>query len=210
MSRIKICFIILALIFLICSCVNEAGDNIVQKGLSQFEKGNYLDAIALLNEAIEVGTKEYSLEQIYITLGRCYVELDMYDEGIVELKKAIEIDDKNYIAWFNIGIAYLSNEKIDLAEDALLVAKKLNPSHADTYSLLGALYLNKKNDIEKSIKEFEMAIEINPNLVKVYGFLAIAYAMNGDFDKADEYLLQSKLLGYKNYEMIKEKIDLLR
>ncbi|WP_066503207.1 tetratricopeptide repeat protein [Abyssisolibacter fermentans] len=91
MKKIRICFIILVSIFLLCSCLNESGDYLVSKGFSQFEKENYHDAIVYFNEAIEVGTKEYSLVEMYSALGRCYIELDMYNEGIIELKKAIEM-----------------------------------------------------------------------------------------------------------------------
>ncbi|WP_066503208.1 tetratricopeptide repeat protein [Abyssisolibacter fermentans] len=85
----------------------------------------------------------------------------------------------------------------------------MNPNHADVYSFLGALYLS-NNDIEKAIKQFKLAIDNNPNLIKVYGFISLAYAMQGDFEKADKFLLQAKLKGYKNYEMIENKIELLR
>ena len=67
-----------------------------------------------------------------------------------------------------------------------------------------------KNEPEKAIEEFKKALELDANLAVAYGNAALAYAMLGDWDKADEYLKQSIVLGYENADIMRERIEELK
>ncbi len=58
--------------------------------------------------------------------------------------------------------------------------------------------------------EFDKAIELNPSLAVAHGNAALAYAMVGDFERAEELLKQSKVLGYTNADEIMSRIDMLK
>lgn len=208
MKRLILIFIASVFIFVGCDAL-ENGDNYAYEGVLKSEDGEYLEAVEDLKKAIELGVDEYDLQTVHTILGNVYLELDMYEKSISEHKKAIEIDDKFYKAWVNIGIAYRQSGEFDLAEEAYSVAIDLNPDYAQLRSSLGTLYMLKEEP-EKAIEEFELAIKLDPSISVIYGNAALAYAMIGDFDKAESYLEKAKLLGYENYDVIQERIDSLR
>lgn len=67
-----------------------------------------------------------------------------------------------------------------------------------------------EGNAEAAIPYFEKAIEADPQLEVAYGNGALAYAMIGDFEKAEEYLNHAILLGYENADVIRERIEALR
>lgn len=208
MKRLILLFMLFEFIFGLYNPI-EKGDDFAYEGFMKYEEGEYLEAVENMKKAIEVGVEEYDLKEIHTSLGNAYVELEMYEKAILEHKKAIEIDDKYYKAWVNIGIAYRQGGNLDLAEEAYLIALDLNPNYAQLHSSLGSLYII-KDEPEKAIEAFEYAIQLDPYIGVTYGNAALAYAMIGDFDNAEVYLKKSKFLGYKNYDIIKERIDSLR
>ena len=58
-----------------------------------------------------------------------------------------------------------------------------------------------------AIEYFNKAIKTDPNLAVAWGNCALAYAMTGDFEKADAYLNTSIQKGYKNAETMKQLIE---
>lgn len=67
-----------------------------------------------------------------------------------------------------------------------------------------------EGDPELAIVYFEKALAVDPTLGVTYGNCALAYAMTGDFEKADEYVSMSIIYGYENADIIKDMIDELR
>ena len=60
------------------------------------------------------------------------------------------------------------------------------------------------------VELFEKAIEEDSTLAVTYGNAALAYAMTGDFETAEEYLDIAKSKGYTNADIIQERIDALK
>lgn len=198
---------------LLVSCTSllggGSGDASAMKGLGLYNEGNYEEAIDLLNDAVEKGTEEYKLSEVYSAIGGCYLELGDYEEAIDTYKKSLDEDSSSVSGWVNLGVAYRQNGDLEGAEECYTKALDIDPEYAELRSSLGTLYII-KNEPEKAIAEFDKAIELDPSLAVAHGNAAMAYAMTGDFERAEELLKQSKVLGYENADEIQNRIDMLK
>ena len=73
--------------------------------------------------------------------------------------KAVETEA---ITLYNTGLRLYKDGKYDQALEKLKKAVELNKLHADTYVVIGGVYVEKQ-DPKKAIEYFEKALKINPN-----------------------------------------------
>lgn len=126
-------------------------------------------------------------------------------------KKATELHEADYHAWFNYGMMLKKNNQIDDAINALEKAKGINPNHLPIYNELGRAYTF-KGYYEKADLEFTSALreEKYPNYrhkiftlqfaADNYKRWARSFMMRLDSDGAIEKLK-------KAYAIIKEAIE---
>ena len=93
-------------------------------------------------------------------LGVLYVHQNRYKEAVAELNMAIEdlFNRDVYMAWGNLGWAYLEMKDYKRAIDALVRAVKLHPLFCVGYYRLGFAYL-KTREFEKAEQALTQAIE---------------------------------------------------
>lgn len=206
--------IILTITFVIllaasCSAPTQSGDVHTLKAIQLYGKGDYLEAVAEFKKAIELGVNEYELKDVYTMLGNCYTDLDMYDKGIEMHEASIALDGEYAESWVNLGITYRQSGDFDKAEECYVKASQIEPEYAQLHSSLGSLYIL-KNEPKKAIESFNKALELDSSIAVAYGNGALAYAMDGRYEEADEMLEQAIVLGYKNADVIRERIDNLK
>jgi tetratricopeptide (TPR) repeat protein/uncharacterized protein (DUF362 family) len=98
------------------------------KGCNLSRMGRYKEAIKAYSDAIKIASKKEgkeaeamsaikkrSLEKAHIGKGNVHAKMGEFNESLIEYDKAIQINDKNIIAWNNKGIAYARLGKNDLA-----------------------------------------------------------------------------------------------
>ena len=98
------------------------------KGCNLSRMGRYKEAIKAYSDAIKIASKREgkeseamfavknrSLEKAHIGKGNVHAKMGEFNESLIEYEKAIQINDKNIIAWNNKGIAYASLAKNDSA-----------------------------------------------------------------------------------------------
>jgi len=100
------------------------------------------------------------------------------DGAIALYNQVISIDSQNYVAYHNLGIAYIIQKKWDAAIDALIQAQLIDPLKGEDSYLAGFVYMNLK-DYERAIVKFKRAIQLNYNRPDVYAALANAYQITG-------------------------------
>ena len=105
-------------------------------GLSEYEKGNYKQAIEYYSKAIEYNPNDASL---YNNRGLAYYNLEQYDKAIADYTKAIEIKSDFADAYYNRGLAYFRKgspynlEPRKKAISDFTKAIELRPDFADAY-----------------------------------------------------------------------------
>lgn len=142
------------------------------RGNSLFQSGQYVEAIASYNKAVEI-EENYSLALTY----RCasYFQLALYEEAIADCEAALEKDGdwKNgspVFAWYFKGLALSRIERPEAAlinyERAIAHSPESDLVHAERCRTL--LILSKQQEIEpciedKAIARYEQTLIKNPN-----------------------------------------------
>jgi len=116
-------------------------------------------------------------------LGAAYIDEVMYDEAIIHLKKAMEINPNDGAAQRILGTAYAHKGMYDEAITHYRKTIEINPNDDKAYCNFGIAYHN-KGMYDEAIVELITAIEINHELAEAYYNLGIVYAHKGMYDEA--------------------------
>jgi eukaryotic-like serine/threonine-protein kinase len=138
----------------------------------------------------------------YANLGMLFYEQKRYAESAEATEKALKINDKNYLVWQNLVIAYqwlndksktdwAREQAIDKAEQAV----RDKPQDALAHATLGSLYADKKL-ADKAITQVQSALALAPSDPFVLEPIAVAYESLGQRDKARSYLYKALDAGY--------------
>lgn len=145
--------------------------------------GNTSDAEAKLIRATEAGvnadqerqrqlleelTAEYpNDERVHFTLGTFYFGQQEWEAAMGEFEKAIAIDPEYAPPYNHLGYCYRNLERYEKAETAFKKYAELVPDEPNPHDSYAEL-LMKIGKFGESIKEYERALEINPNFTPSY------------------------------------------
>lgn len=123
---------------------------IIETLTNYFNKKDFVEMINYSNLKIELDGLNYIL---YGARGKAYIELEEFDKAIIDITRALELNPKYDLGFYNRGFCYYSKDEYNIAiidfERAKLLNKELNS--IDFY--LGGCYFFKGN-YEKSIELF--------------------------------------------------------
>jgi tetratricopeptide (TPR) repeat protein len=128
-----------------------------------------------------------SAEVLY-NLGIAYSELKQFDEAIIRLKKAVQLDPTHAHAWTGIGVAYQRMGKREPALEAFERAVATNPEDGYSQRNLGAALLSQGRAYE-ALRHLEAARNALPHDPQAtYGLAAAYEEVGGDENRsaADE------------------------
>jgi tetratricopeptide (TPR) repeat protein len=145
------------------------------KGCSLTRKGEFDQAIEAYNKAIELNG---SYAEAWNNKGWTHNCQGKYDDALNDCEKAIEIDPIYADAWNNKGWALCNLNRYDEALEAFNFSIKNNDNNytgALAYNNKGWIYvLQSESDnanqvkLEEAIKQFDTALEMNPNCTWAY------------------------------------------
>lgn len=186
--------------------VDPEVDEAVDQALKMLESGNRIGGESIVADLLK---KHPDLHTVQYAMGVVWAMKEQYDESIEHFNKAIEIFPYCVEAWFNKGISYQKQLKI---EDAIRAFRKVIElgEPADDFVQRAT---NLVNDIEKQLREndgitlddylkskdkfddafsmmkirnwqqaldgFQTVIALNPNSPQSYGNMGICYAQLG-------------------------------
>ena len=122
--------------------------------------------------------------QVLYNLGICYSELGQYDEAIIRLKRAVQLDPRNAHAWVGIGNAYHRMRKPEQALEAFERAVAANPDDGYTQRNLGGMLIV-FDRLDEAVVHLRKALALLPDDPQVIYGLAHALEQVGT-DAADE------------------------
>jgi tetratricopeptide (TPR) repeat protein len=121
--------------------------------------GNYTDAITEYQAAVAINP---NLTFLYLSIGKIYRHLELYDQALEYFAKAANINEqlgvKDPIPYLAIANTYVQQGQHLIAARNVLKALQINPSSPDVYAQLGWVYVRGRN-YEGSIPAFECGIE---------------------------------------------------
>jgi serine/threonine protein kinase/tetratricopeptide (TPR) repeat protein len=154
----------------------------------------------------------------YANLGYLYIQERKYEEASKAVEKALQLNNRDYLVWGNLAIAYEGlnqGEKQAEARDheiALLEQEvQATPRDAVKQSILGLLYAQKKVR-EKAISHLESALALSPDDPNVLEPAGEAYEVMGDRAQAIRCIQKSVQMGYslaslRNIEALKKLLS---
>ncbi len=121
-------------------------------------EGDYREAAAEYLKAINLAP---TLAMPYMDLGRVYyVKLDKFDEAVVALRRATELDPNNPQAHTELGRCYYTRGNYEGALMALQRAVTVDPKYANAYAYLGWVYYFGLHQYEKAVPQLQKALEL--------------------------------------------------
>jgi serine/threonine-protein kinase len=165
---------------------------------SDMGEKHYSDAEEMLKKSIAL-QPSYGA---YANLGYLYNEEKKYADAAAATEKALQLDDKDYVVWSNLVIAFdgLKNEeKANQAREReiplLEQAARDTPRDAVVQANLALLYAKKKVR-EKAISRIQSALALSPDDANVLAAVGESYETLGDRAQALQYIEKSLQKGY--------------
>ena len=171
---------------LLGSVIAGADTNVVRAGFQAKERGQFLLAIRLFNEALSSG--QYSKRQHAILLygrGTSYQELGMREAALADLDGAIALFPEIPGSYVYRALIWTAERRYDDAIADLEAAQKLNPNDPSVPMNLGNVYA-RKDAIDLALQSYGQAIALRPDYVQAYYDRAIAYLQKQDYTRALE------------------------
>lgn len=157
---------------------------LIFSGLTYVRNNVWKDELTLWTDVIK---KSPNKARPNNTLGATYGELGDYEKATYYLERAIQINPRHPMAYFNLGAVYgkqnLFEKEVEYYEKAI----EVNPKLVKPQGNLGALY-GKKGDFPKAIEFLSRALELDFRYVPAYYNLGITFVKMGDYEKAGEAL----------------------
>jgi eukaryotic-like serine/threonine-protein kinase len=170
-------------------------------GAVYIDSGNpkhFPDAEQMLTKSLSLGPSYPA----YANLGFLYIQQGKYAEGADVLEKALKLNDKDYMVWTDLAIAYdglKDKEKAAKMRDGAIAlleqAVRDAPRDGFVQSSLGVLYAKKKLR-EKALPRIQSALALSPDDPNVLENVGEAYEDLGDRAQALQYIEKSLQKGY--------------
>lgn len=108
---------------------------------------------------------------------------EKYQGGIEAMKNAAKINPLYRDAFYNLGVGYDNQNKLDSASNCFMEAIKLDPDYLKAYGNLG-MTLGKQDRYEEAVFYLLKAITIAPNYFDAYVNLGSVYGKKGEQENA--------------------------
>ncbi len=134
-----------------------------------------------------------------------YIEFMKYkdsDKALKNLLKAIELNDKNDLAYTYLGQLYILQKNYDAARKIFEQAFALETLNELLIFEYGKLLIIHYKDFNTTIDVLKKAIEFYPETVIYYGYVANLYFVLGKYNDAKEYLKRAEAFEIKSQEAL--------
>lgn len=119
-------------------------------------------------------------------LNKCAVQLAYggeYIEAVACLKKAILMNNTNYLLWYNLGLTYRQQGDLYGAKEALRYAYQLEPDDETVLDALGVVLLD-LHEYGEAEEIFDEALSLNPDNYRLWNNIGVLHFTQGEYDAA--------------------------
>lgn len=148
-----------------------------------YNTNNIKEALTLFNQIKETD----KISEDWLFMANISSDLGQTDDAVFYLKKAIEADDKNYKAYYNLGNIYFDEKQYNAAIKEYNKVLKIKKDFAYAHFNKGCCFLA-KNSLINARYELGLAIKANPNEPSFYYNLAYTNKLLNKPKKAQEAL----------------------
>lgn len=164
-------------------------------GLAYFDAGNFRRAIPELRRAVELSPSD---PLYHNALGMALMFDRRLDEAIPAFEEAVRVDARFSEAKNNLATAYMIRGELEKARTILLdvVKDPFYPTPHFAYFNLAKI-LERQGKVEEAIREYQSALDIQPDYVEAHNNLGSLYLRQGKTDLAIEELTEATRLSPK-------------
>jgi len=119
----------------------------------------------------------------WFTLGAINGMLRRHDEAVECCSKAVELNPRHHVAWYNLGIALRDSGQLEKSAAALRKTLQLNPQHEDAAKSLGHV-LAMLHRYEEAEEVFREMLRYQPGNAEFYAVYGSAMQTMGRFEAA--------------------------
>ncbi len=157
-------------------------------GITYVRLGEYEKAVKSLMSYVQTATDYNLMIQVFLILGYIYSQLGDNKNALKFLEKCIKLDFNNSKAYAAMGYVYYQLKKYDEAIDSLKKAIEIDNNNATAHNSLGYIYGDLNIDLEKALKEVEVALKLKPEYGAFLDSIGWIYYKKGDIINAKRYL----------------------
>jgi tetratricopeptide (TPR) repeat protein len=147
-----------------------------------------------------------------MNLATMYFNADQMGSAIKQYKQVISLDGTNVEAYTYLAKCLLEQGKVSQAKKYLQQSLGADANNAEAHWELGNIYWKRENAPERALKEYRIAVNLEPNSHIYYQNLALLLEEQGKKEEAID--VWEKSLIYLDdalrKEKIRERIDVLR
>ncbi len=133
--------------------------------------GQIRDSLNLAKLAVKISSDN---ETLWTILAETQIANKLYDDALISLNNAQEINPKMGEIYLAKSSIYLKQSEITKAKISLIMGIKILPENFRAIFQLGNVYLMEKN-YEKAVKEFDKAIKIKTDFWQAVNNKGLAY-----------------------------------
>src|SRR5699024_5239013 len=157
-----------------------------------FSVGKYAEALEKIDYVIE-STDDLKAEYLRLR-GEILLKLKRWPEAERNLQQSLNINNKDKVAYYLLGIIYVLQKKWYQAEETLLMAENLGYSSAKFYHRLGQACFHMEH-YEKAIEAFKEAAEqwtqnsakAKTTTADLYYLIGLCYEKLNDSTRSEEF-----------------------
>lgn len=161
-------------------------------GMALYARGLYQDSVTALLKAVDLAPDD---ARCYQFLARSYDRSPQQADDVIErFRRYAELQPGNARAQYYYAMSLWKGKQLEDAsfdshavEELLRKSIALDATFPDVYFQLGNFYAD-QHQYEKSIPEYQRALQLNPNLPDAHYRLGIDYVHTGNKDRAQEEL----------------------
>lgn len=151
--------VVLALFLLLIPAVAQGQGALLRRGDSQYNRGEYYEALQYYNQVVKDG---YKLDLPYqIKVGHCYYQLNNIDEAF---NIFLELEDK--LTGYDLYVYASATHKIGYYEGAIDLYKKAKPQNPERVGLIDELI--RSCEWAMANDEF-LPVRVNPSKILTFG-----------------------------------------
>ncbi len=145
--------------------------------------------------ALEINPNDDGAHQLY---GWYFIHMGRFDEAIVEMKQAVDIDPLSLENLASLANAFFYARRPDQAIEQCRKVLEMDQKYSEAYFFLGQA-LQQQGKTQEAITAFQKAIELSGGSPEALSALGFTYATAGNRDKARKVIDDLKELSARRY-----------
>jgi tetratricopeptide (TPR) repeat protein len=167
----------------------ESDETLIDLAIAYFRAEEYEKALTTLSKVVGHSPNNAAAHHM---LGKTHFMLGNFERATAELEKALKLAPEDYDVTYTLGLAYLKEQKVELAKGIYDRMIQRLGNRAQLRVLIGRAY-RETGFLSEAIEEFQKAVDLDPAFPRVHYYLGLTYLLKGGAEKLGEAQAQFKI-----------------